>query len=193
MELLLIIFLFLFTGGAVWLGRKLWGAVDRRTPRILCSDGEVRIAEAFAHTRDIVLAGLIRTGSPYDGKLVLTNQRLIYCRYDENAKRLGLVLTPNQLQSVESEDPKGLARLKNILGKNTTLKIAYLPQGKTKPKHVTWTIPEWSATQGVESSVFLPKEAMFQNPHTAHSLADMLRRWQKGEIELPTKGKNEGT
>lgn len=87
---------------------------------------EVRIADIFAECKQIKFGGLVAVGSVHHGRLILTNQRLMFTNPHE--KRLGISLAPNEILSIQ----------KGTKGPMMTLELDYLPLGGKKQKHLTF-------------------------------------------------------
>jgi hypothetical protein len=70
------------------------GYVGKTGPIVMLHD-EVRVAEIFALCKDIKYGGVVFAGNVHDGKLILTNRRLIHT--NTNGQRVGLVLLRDQI------------------------------------------------------------------------------------------------
>ncbi|MDI6792880.1 MAG: hypothetical protein QME81_08455 [bacterium] len=141
--------------------------------------GETRIGEMYGKTRDITLGGFTAAGSALEGKLILTNKRLVYGRYDE--KGIVLSLEPKDVLSIEVGQ-------KGLLIKSPTLKVTYTPKKGKQAEVITWTIPSETAVTG-----FLTTHR-YKNPHTAESFATLLHQWKGDSIEtLPSSKIDEAT
>lgn len=88
---------------------------------------EVRISDIYAECKQIKFGGLVAVGAVNQGRLILTNQRLMFTNPHE--KKLGISLAPNQI----------LTMTKGAKGPLMTLELDYMPLGGKKPKHLTFT------------------------------------------------------
>jgi hypothetical protein len=133
---------------------------------ITLESGEKRIGEMYVSTRDIALGGFHWEGTGLEGKLVLTNRRLMYSKFDE--KRIALTLTPADVVSIESGQ-------KGMIIKSPVLIVKYTDRKKNKPRIVTWTVLP-SVTVGGFGMVGQKK---YESPHTAESFLSLLNEWKK--------------
>lgn len=128
---------------------------------------EAKVAELFVKTRDISLGGFYWYGSGREGKLALTNKRLLYCRFDE--RRIALSLEPHDVIKFEVSE-------KGVVFKAPALVVDYAeprkPRGKTRK--ITWTL--LSVAPGIKR---------YTNPHTAESFAALLTSWKNGALAPP--------
>lgn len=106
----------------------IWWAIrgTRGGKKLEMFTGEVRIAEIYAECKQIKFGGLVAVGSVHQGKLILTNQRLIFTNPHE--KRMAIHLAAAQIVSIQ----------KGTKGPLMTLELDYLMQ-PGKPKHLTFT------------------------------------------------------
>jgi hypothetical protein len=88
--------------------------------------GEQRIAYIYANCPQHRFGGLIVAGSASDGKLILTNQRLLFCSPNEG--KVGFYVAPAQIT----------AAVKGTNGPMMTLDLTY-QNAKGKPKRVIFT------------------------------------------------------
>ena len=145
-------------------GRK---AIERPSGLKL-EPGEAKIGEMYGRTRDISLPGFIVSGSAKEGKLILTNRRLLYGRFDE--KRIALSLEPREVTSVSVESARNI---KFLQLKAPVLVAMYLDKKKNRQKTVTWTVPAFASVSGLMGSTKYP------NPHTAESFLALLNNWKR--------------
>ncbi|HUS30908.1 MAG TPA: hypothetical protein VMZ53_20500 [Kofleriaceae bacterium] len=97
-----------------------------RGGKLKLAPGETRIAYIYANWPGHRFGGLIVAGSPSDGKLVLTTQRLIFTNPTEG--KVALAVTVNEIQSVA----------KGSKGPLMTLELGYkTPKGKLKSASFT--------------------------------------------------------
>lgn len=95
--------------------------LSMRGKKVTLQPGEARQAEIYAETNEIKFGGFILVGSPKMGKLILTDQRLLYTNPQE--QKLGFSLGPKQINSA----------VKGTRGPMMTLELTYtLPNGKPK-------------------------------------------------------------
>jgi hypothetical protein len=87
---------------------------------------EVRIADIYAECKQIKFGGFVAVGAVNQGRLILTNQRLLYTNPHE--KRLGLALLPSHILTIT----------KGSKGPMMTLELDYMPPGGKSPKHLTF-------------------------------------------------------
>lgn len=87
---------------------------------------EVRIADIYAECKQIKFGGLVAVGAVNHGRLILTNQRLMFTNPHE--KKLGISLAPNQILTIQ----------KGAKGPMMTLELDYMPLGGKKQKHLTF-------------------------------------------------------
>lgn len=87
---------------------------------------EVRITDIYAECPQIKFGGLVAVGSVHQGRLILTNQRLIFTNPHE--KRMAIHLGPAQIVTIQ----------KGTKGPLMSLELDYLMQ-PGKPKHLTFT------------------------------------------------------
>src|SRR5512141_3070868 len=71
--------------------------LSMRGKKVTLQPGEARQAEIYAETNEIKFGGFILVGSPKMGKLILTDQRLLYTNPQE--QKLGISLGPKQINS----------------------------------------------------------------------------------------------
>jgi hypothetical protein len=88
--------------------------------------GETRVAQIYANCPQHRFGGLIIAGSPGDGKLVLTNQRLIFSNPTEG--KVAYSVAPAQILSVA----------KGQKGPMMTLELGY-KDAKGRPKSLSFT------------------------------------------------------
>lgn len=107
----------------------LWGFIiwallrgNARAKLVMLPD-EVRVAGISAHCTDMRYGGFRLVGTPHDGKLILTNLRLIHT--DVREKKVGLVLLRNHIIQIA----------KGSKGPLMTLELDYQTANMTKPKH----------------------------------------------------------
>lgn len=141
-------------------------ALTNPNPLLMAAD-ENRLGEMYGHTRDVKLKGFTAAGSALDGKLILTNKRLIWTRYDE--KRHSLQLFPDDILGVKITE-------KGIISKSPALQITYRLSRAKKPKVATWMAPEDAVANG-NPLIFMADEK-FKNPHSVNSFAQLLTSWK---------------
>ena len=148
---------------AAYFGRK---AMEKPVG-ITLGAGEKKIGELYVETRDIKLGGFHWEGSGLEGKLVLTNQRLMYSKFDE--KRIALSLEPGDVVSFETGQ-------KGLIMKSATLKIKFVDKKKNKTRAATWTILPAFTVSGFGAI----GSKRYENPHTAESFTALLNKWKNG-------------
>ena len=131
--------------------------------------GETKLGEMYVRTRDISLGGFIVSGSANEGKLILTNQRLLYGRFDE--KKIALALEPRDLVSVKAESAQTLIKFVQV--KAPVLIATYLDKKKNQQKTVRWTVPTHASVSGLIGTTRYP------NPHTAESFLVLVNDWRR--------------
>jgi hypothetical protein len=106
----------------------IWWAVrgTRGGKKLEMLAAEVRIADIYAECKQIKFGGLVAVGSVHQGRLILTDQRLIFTNPHE--KRMAVHLGPMQIVSIQ----------KGMKGPLMTLELDYLVQ-PGKAKHLTFT------------------------------------------------------
>lgn len=129
-------------------------AMERPTGKIL-SQGETKLGEIYCEI----------------GKLILTNQRLLYSTYNE--KKYNFFLEPNDISSIN----KGK---KGIVFKKPTLILNYTDRKKNKSKVATWIIPE-EETVSFSLLPFFGKT--YKNPHTVKTFSELLLNWKKNSTQ----------
>jgi hypothetical protein len=104
----------------IWVARR----AATRQAKVALEPGEQRVADIFVETKQITWGGLTLFGSPYDGKLILTTERLIYA--NANERKTGFVLARDAITAIR----------KGADGPRMTLELDYMPAKGNKPKHV---------------------------------------------------------
>jgi hypothetical protein len=109
-------------------GFFIWWAIrgTRGGKKLEMLAAEVRIADIYAECPQIKFGGLVAVGSVHQGRLILTNQRLIFTNPHE--KRMAIHLGPMQIVTIQ----------KGTKGPLMSLELDYLAQ-PGKPKHLTFT------------------------------------------------------
>jgi hypothetical protein len=133
--------------------------------------GETKLGEMFVRTKDIALGGFIISGSANEGKLILTNKKLRYGRFDE--KKIALSLEPSDIISISAEAGQKGTLLKFLQVKAPALIATYLDKTRSVEKTVTWTVPAQVSVSGLIGSTTYP------NPHTADSFLALVNDWRR--------------
>lgn len=151
-------------------------AIEKPSGEVLTSE-ETKIGEIFceSETRGVSFKGFVIADSALEGKLILTNRRLLYSTHDE--KKIGLSLEPKNISSIHIGK-------KGFLTKTPTLSIDYIDK-KNKLKTATWTFPE---TLNISEPLFskgslLSKLARvevleYKNPQTMEEFSKLLLNWK---------------
>lgn len=140
-------------------------AIENPTGKVL-QLGEQKLGEIYCTTRDITFKGFMVAGSALEGKLMLTNNRLIYSTYDE--KKTGLSLSAEDVSNIKIGE-------KGLLDKTTTVTLAYVDKRKNKSKSVTFKFPEKASNQS------FGKE--YKNPQSIETFLKLLLSW-KGQTPV---------
>ena len=106
------------------IGFGVWWSL--RGGKVKLVPGEQKLAHIYANTPNHRFGGLIVAGSPGDGKLILTNQRLIFSNPREG--KMAFYVAPAQILSVA----------KGQKGPMMTLELGY-KDAKGKPRSATFT------------------------------------------------------
>ena len=138
-------------------------AMEKPSGRIL-NESEKKLAETYCKTRDVTFKGFVSAGSALEGKLVLTNQRLLYSTYDE--KKTALVLEPKDVVNIS------VVKV-GVLGKQPALAVEYIEPRKKKSKKATFTIKE---DVGDSNPLF---RKQYVNPESLESFYKVLVEWKK--------------
>lgn len=138
-------------------------AMEKPSGRIL-NESEKKLAETYCKTRDVTFEGLVVAGSALEGKLVLTNQRLLYSTYDE--KKVAVVLEPKDIVNIS------VVKV-GILSKQPALAIEYIEPRKKQAKIATFTIKE----KVDDSNPLFRKQ--YVNPESLESFYGLLLEWKK--------------
>jgi hypothetical protein len=120
LELIPIALMFGVFAFVLWFLKR--GYVGKTGPLVMLND-EVRVAEIFALCKDIKYGGVAFAGNVHDGKLILTNRRLIHT--NTNGQRVGLVLLRDQISQIA----------KGKDGPLMTLELDYQTPRMKAPKH----------------------------------------------------------
>ena len=138
-------------------------AMEKPSGKIL-NESEKKLAETYCKTRDVTFTGFVSAGSALEGKLVLTNQRLLYCTYDE--KKTAIVL--------ERKDIGNISVTKvGVLSKQPAVAVEYIEPRKKKPKIATFTIRD----EVGDSNPLFRKQ--YVNPEGSESFCRLLLEWKK--------------
>jgi hypothetical protein len=149
----------LFTAG---LGLAVWWAVRAKSLKLAV--GELQLAQIYANCPQHRFGGLIIAGSPSDGKLVLTSQRLIFT--NPSGGSVGIVVAKDQIMSVA----------KGSKGPLMTLELGY-KDAKGRPRSASFTQIAHSSTVAIDPARELPI-GMF---------IDKVSAWREGR-PLPQDG-----
>ena len=128
---------------------------------ITLQESEQKLGELYVETRDLKLGGFHWEGSGLEGKLVLTNRRLMYSKFDE--RRIAVSLEPADVTGIESGQ-KGLVMKADIL------KITYNDKKKNKARTATFKV----------LSSFTAGNKTYHNTSNAASFTGLLNSWKKG-------------
>jgi hypothetical protein len=110
--------------------------------KLVMLPNEIHIAEIVAQAKGIKYSGFVFVGTPSDGKLLLTNLRLIH----KNVKgdKVGLVLFRDHIQQIA----------KGKDGPLMTLELDYQTPQMKKPKHIRFL--QISSVSGLDPRQQLP-------------------------------------
>lgn len=123
----------------LWLIKRRY--VKKTGPIVMLHD-ETRVAEIFALCKDLKYGGVLFAGNVHDGKLILTNRRLIHT--NPNGQRVGLVLLRDQIIQIA----------KGREGPLMTLELDYRTPRMKKPKHTRFL--QVSSSPGIDPRQELP-------------------------------------
>ena len=93
------------------IGFAVWWSV--RGGKLKLAAGEVRLAAIYGNCPQHRFGGLVITGSPSDGRIVLTNQRLIFTNLQE--AKVGFAVAKGQILSVTKGSKGPLMTLELVL------------------------------------------------------------------------------
>lgn len=119
--------------------------------------GEIRLSAIYANCPQHRFGGLVIAGSPSDGKLVLTSERLLFTNLLEG--KVGIAVPKDQILSIA----------KGSKGPLMTLELGYT-DAKGKPRTATFTQIAHAATVAIDPKRELPI-GMF---------IDKLNAWREG-------------
>ena len=110
----------------------------------------------------------IRVTYPHndEGRLVLTNLRLLYLSYDQ--KRTTLAVPLGAISQVDVGQKKGLFGL----GSTPTVTVVY--QIDARPNRTTWSVPKEMVEYG--NPLIFMGDKRHTNPRTAGEFAELLNR-----------------
>ena len=147
---------------AAYSARKLFSASSQ--PVKLGPD-ETAIAEVLVKTDDL-RHHTVRITYPHndEGRLVVTNLRLLYMSYDQ--KRTTLAVPLGAISQVE------VGKKKKLLSLIPTLTVAY--QEDAGPNRTTWFVPPEMVEYG--NPLLFMGDKRQANPHTADQFAELLNR-----------------
>lgn len=114
----LIVLVLLFAGLLFWLARR----QATKKPKLALLADEKRVADIFVETKQISWGGMTLFGSPWEGKLILTTDRLIYA--NPNEQKTGFAVSRDAITKIE----------KGTSGALMTLELEYMPPNAKKPK-----------------------------------------------------------
>ncbi len=127
---------------AMW-GFIIWALLrGRASAKFVPLPDEQRIAFINAQCKDIKYGGFIVVGTPHDGKLILTNFRLVHTNVKES--KVGLVVFRDQISDIT----------KGSDGPLMTLDLTYQTPQMKKPKRTRFL--QVSSVSGVDMRQQLP-------------------------------------
>lgn len=114
----LVVFALMVAGLLFWLARR---QATKKSKLALLPD-EQRVADMYVETKQISWGGMTLFGSPWEGKLILTTERLIYTN-------------PNEAKTAFAVSRDAITKIvKGTSGAQMTLELEYLPPNAKKPK-----------------------------------------------------------
>jgi hypothetical protein len=137
------------------IGLAVWWSV--RGGGLKLAVGEHQLAQIYANCPQHRFGGLIVAGSPSDGKLVLTSQRLVFT--NPTGGNIGIVVPKDQILSIS----------KGSKGPLMTLELGY-KDAKGRPRSASFTQLAHASTVAIDPTRELPL-GMF---------IDKLSAWREG-------------
>jgi hypothetical protein len=163
-------------------------AIERPRPLNLRA-GETILSEVYARSSGLLgleFQGFTPGGSSREGRLILTDQRLLYTDFAQ--KRVAFSIEPGDV--VDIKIGKTLTT-KSVFSMTPKMTLTYVARRKGKTKTKSWSIPREIVVHG--NPLLFVGDKKYPNPGTVEEFAVDLRKWAQGLSPALHEGKQDRT